>query len=389
MMRKQLTQSVVDRLRPGPRRIERPDHLLPALRLIVQPGGARSWAVRTRIYGKSAKLTIGDARVIGIAAARERARELLLEVASGGDPRESRQKAQANTLGGVVELYLQDKRTAVRPRSYVEIERHLRKRWLPLHRRPIAEIRKGELAARLLEIKSGHGPIEANRARATLVTCFDWAIDKELIEANVAAATRRPLPKEPSRSRVLSLEELRAVWAATAAPGSYNAAVRLLMLLGARRAEVAGLCRAELDLVKGRWLLPAARAKNKLEHIVPLPRQAIATIMAQPAEQDGRLFRQLHWSWEKQKLDRRCGVADWVIHDLRRSLVTHMNDELQVQPHVVEAVINHVSGAARRGAAGVYNKAQYLPERARALQRWADYLLEAADSTVVPLPRRA
>jgi integrase len=83
------------------------------------------------------------------------------------------------------------------------------------------------------------------------------------------------------------------------------------------------------------------------------------------------------WSQSKRRLDERCGVADWRIHDLRRTLVTGMNEELRISPHVVESVVNHVSGAARQGAAGVYNRALYLDERRRALQRWSRYVLHS------------
>ena len=80
------------------------------------------------------------------------------------------------------------------------------------------------------------------------------------------------------------------------------------------------------------------------------------------------------WSRSKERLDHRCKVEDWCLHDARRTFVTHMNEQ-GVEPHVVEAVVNHVSGASKAGVAGVYNRAQYLPDRTRALQRWSRHVL--------------
>ena len=388
-MRKQLTQLKVDRVRPDPtKRIEISDHLLPQLRLVVQPSGARSWAVRTRIAGKTAKITISDAQVLDLAKARAAARATLAEIAEGKDPRAERRRARATTFGGVAELYLKATGGLVRPKTRIERERHLRRDWQPFHPRPISEIRKGDVAARLLEIADEHGPIAANRSRTTLHNLFGWAVDQDLIEVNVVAATKRPLKREPSRDRVLTPEERREILAAAEDDGAYNAVVRLLLLTLQRREEVGGMRRSELDLAKALWSLPASRTKNKLPHLVPLSRQAVEIIKAQPdrGEYVFGLAAFGGWSRLKRRLDQRILEArckldpkakpmpHWTIHDLRRTGATAMNDELGTAPHVVEAVINHISGAAKKGVAGTYNRAQYLAERTRALQKWGDHV---------------
>jgi len=165
--------------------------------------------------------------------------------------------------------------------------------------------------------------------------------------------------------------------------------VRLLLLTGQRREEVGGMRSSEIDLDKAMWALPGERTKNGLPHLVPLSRQAVELITAQPRHK-GRDFvfgegegPFSGWSRSKKRLDRRCGVEAWTLHDLRRSVSTAMNDELGIAPHVVEAVINHVSGEAKRGVAGTYNRAQYLKERTLALQAWADHLTAAPADKVV------
>ena len=200
-------------MRPDPgRRIEISDHLLPQLRRVVQPSGARSWAVRARIDGRTAKLTIGDAQVLDLAKARRAARAMLAEIAEGKDPRAEKHRAKATTFGGVAELYLKATGGLVRPKTRIERERHLRRDWQPFHPRPISEIRKGDVAARLLEIADQHGPIAANRSRTTVHGLFEWAVDQDLIEVNVVAATKRPLKREPTRDRVLIPEDAGRFW---------------------------------------------------------------------------------------------------------------------------------------------------------------------------------
>ena len=97
------------------------------------------------------------------------------------------------------------------------------------------------------------------------------------------------------------------------------------------------------------------------------------------------------WGRAKERLDKLSGVAGWRLHDLRRTLVTGMNEKLGVDPHVVEAVVNHVSGSAKAGVAGIYNRATYLPQRTAALESWAQYIAGlvdgAAKSNVVDLRR--
>jgi len=422
MARARLTQLAVDRMRPASeKRLEVSDHLLPQLRLVLQPSGARSWAVRTRIGGKPAKLTIGDARALDLGAARRKARDLLTDVAEGKDPRVAKRQRKATTLGGVAELYLRDVTAETRPKTQIERKRHLERDWTPLRHRPLADVTRAEIAARQLEIKDNHGPVAANRSRSTLHNLYEWAIGHGLVEANVVASVKRAM-KERSRTRVLTLDELREIYTAVAGPGDYNAIVRLLILLGQRREEIGGLCWVELDLERAMWSLPAERTKNRLPHLVPLPRQAVEILQSQKALARARLERERQrslqlqderdflfgtgaspfsgWSRAKKRLDRqiltnrrkkleeRGGDPDearplkpWQLQrDIRRSVVTILNDEGLAAPHVVEAVVNHVSGH-KGGVAGVYNRAQYLSEKTRALQAWADLVTGVAEGT--------
>ena len=172
----------------------------------------------------------------------------------------------------------------------------------------------------------------------------------------------------------------------------------------------------QLDLERRLWTLPGARTKNGRPHVVPLSGDAMAVIEAVP-QRAGRelVFGEGHggfsgWSQSKKRLDARIArqraearlgrqlaegeplddadaLPSWTIHDLRRTFATLSGEELGIQPHVVEAVLNHVSGH-KAGVAGVYNKAVYLREKTEALTLWADRLAAAVagtDSNIVVL----
>jgi integrase len=132
----------------------------------------------------------------------------------------------------------------------------------------------------------------------------------------------------------------------------------------------------EVDLVRKLIVLPAARTKNGREHTLPLSAQALAILDRQPRRNStgfvfgGQGFQ--NWSRGKEALDQRLGIAPWRLHDLRRTCATGMAD-LGVLPHVIESVLNHVSGH-KAGVAGTYNRAKYEPEMRGALQKWGDHV---------------
>ena len=179
---------------------------------------------------------------------------------------------------------------------------------------------------------------------------------------------------------MLSESELRAVWLASDPATDFGAIIRLLMLLGQRREEVGGMLWSELDLERALWRLPGARTKNHRPHDVPLPTQAVA-ILAACRRIEGRdaVFGRSKaamasggWSKGKADLDAEVNLPEWKLHDLRRSAVTHMA-EIGVDPCIIEAVVNHISGA-KAGVAGTYNRATYATPKRQALQRWADHV---------------
>jgi integrase len=217
------------------------------------------------------------------------------------------------------------------------------------------------------------------------------------------------------RERVLTDAELALIWRCTAHGGDYDCIVRLLLMTAARRDEVGAMEWSEFgNGPPAVWTLPAGRSKNGVPHEVPLGPLALAQL---PARRPGNRFvfsgpetRFSGWSQSKARLDRRMQKAmeenfltvhgrparpgevslpHWTLHDLRRTFSTWAN-ETGIEPHIVEACLNHVSGAARRGVAGIYNKARYRAQKSAVLAVWEAYIrglvgAPALTASVLPL----
>jgi integrase len=359
-------------------------------------GRASRWIFQYRAGRQQRRVTLGALTAISVAQARKAASELHAKVRLGGDPSgdkaESRAR-QAETFGAILLPYLEFKRQELRRGSYVETQRHLLKHCKPLHAIPIAKLDRRAIAARLAYVAANSGNTAANHVNDSLSAFLSWCMQQGLIDSNPANGTTRY--PEKSRDRVLTDAELKAIWESTADDSAYSGVVRLLLLTACRRDEIAGLRWSEI--IGDRIVLPPNRVKNGLQHSIPLAPMASELLSQRPirAGQDlvfaTRQGRQLSgWTKLKSGLDRRLGdkVVDWTHHDLRRTCATRMA-ELGVQPHIIEAVLNHVSGH-KRGVAGVYNRSTYEREKATALALWADHviaLVEGHPAKVVPLTR--
>jgi integrase len=203
-----------------------------------------------------------------------------------------------------------------------------------------------------------------------------------LVLANPIIATNKRAEKP--RDRVLTNAELGLVWRSLGA-GDYGTIVKLLILTGQRMNEIAALRWSEIDFDRGVISLPGERTKNHRPHEVPLGKTARSLLAARP-KINGREFvfgesagPFSGLSRRKEALDKDVAALNggkplpaWVHHDLRRSVATGMA-EIGIAPHIIEAILNHTSGH-KGGIAGIYNRAQYGPEKAQALVRWDKHI---------------
>jgi integrase len=334
------------------------------------------YVLKYRIAGRQRFFTIGrHGSPWTPDTARREARRLLGLIADGTDPAQAKAKASPASLAlsRIAEQYLRHAQPHQKPRTFAEVQHYLLGAWEPLHSQPLAEISRAHVAAQLSHLAEDRGPVAATHARAALSALFNWAIGEGLAETNPVTGTNRA--SAVSRDRTPTDDELRAVWTACR-DDDYGRIVRLLILSGQRRDEVGGMRWAELDFDRDLWTIPGARTKNSREHLVPLTAPMLRLIPDRDPDREAvfghpqRGFSS--WSKSKSALDRRIGegtvgsALPWRLHDLRRTAATLMADRLGVLPHIIEAVLNHVSGH-RAGVAGIYNRASYSAEMRRRL----------------------
>lgn len=390
---KVLTARSVEAMKPDPtRRLEIPDAAFPGLYLVVQPSGARSWAYRYRAAGKPRKLTIGRFPAFSLAQAREKAGEAAQAVEMGADPGAAKAAAKAsalvvedatrNQVRTLVEQYdvrhLSRLRSGAAARGF--LDRSAVSAWGD---RDVRTLTKRDVVELLDGIVDRGSPISANRTLAHLRAFFGWLRSRDVIEASPADGVRPPVA-ERSRDRILTDDEIALFWRATEGLGQpFGPMYRLLLLTGQRLREAAQMTDAEIS--NDTWTIGAARAKNAETHVVPLSeaaREALASVK--------RIGRQYVFTTTgdapvsgfakgKQRLDKAIAklvedpIPPFVIHDLRRTAASGMA-RLGIAPHVVEAVLNHRSGAVS-GIAKVYNRHDYAAEKRAALEAWGRYVL--------------
>lgn len=373
----------------------------------LRKGGSRKFVFVYKLSSKQRRMGLGATSARSVDDARKAAGKLHARVIDGQDPASEKADAKlkaAETFKATAEAYLEDRRPRLRPATFPNLERHLLGSVAggmchakSLHQMQLAKIARRDIATVIAAVAKGSGQPSANRVRASLSSFFAWAMEQGLVDTNPVIGTTRH--KEQSRERVLAPDELRAIWAALG-EDRYGDIVKLLMLTGQRLNEIAGLRWPEIrdDMI----VLPGERTKNHRGHLVPLSAAARKIIAEQPRHQGRDLIFGRYaesgtfsaWSSSKAQLDDRMDAArgdslpGWVHHDLRRSVATGMAD-LGVQPHVIEAALNHVSGH-KSGVAGIYNRSTYEREKRQALDLWAEHLtaiVEGRESNVMPLRR--
>jgi len=401
---KDLTVKAIETMRPGATRREVPDGHTRGLFYVLQPSGAASWAYRYRFAGKPKKLTIGSYPAIDIRAARELASEAAKAVARGDDPASTKKAGAAsvramaaadrNLVEKVVERFVEKHvRPRMRPASQREVERLLRVEIIPkLGKRPFADVTRGDVRRMVEDIADRPAPIVANRTLSLFRLLCNWARAQEIIQSSPVEGLKPPAP-ERSRDRILTDDEIQAFWrACEEIRWPFGPLAQLLLLTGARRDEVGGMKWSEIDLPSATWRLTGERVKNAREHNIPLSPQAVRILESLPRIGDAKGFifstngetPVSGFSKAKTRLDEEMAKATreansaadeiphWTFHDLRRTCASGMAS-LRIAPHVIEAVLNHASGAIK-GVAAVYNRYRYDDEKRAALEAWGRYV---------------
>ncbi|WP_027834871.1 tyrosine-type recombinase/integrase [Maritalea myrionectae] len=390
-MRKKLTTKTIDALPAAVgKRYEVRDELLTGFMVRVSSVGKKVFYLNTRINGRARRIKIGDYPLMSLAEARQKAQSILRDISLGafensaaGSPERS-----APVLKDVIDQFI-ERYAKPRNKGWKETQSILTK-YTPLYSLPIDQIHRRDVHEVLDRIVANGTATRANRALAAIKTLMNWAVDRGFLDVS-PVANMRPPTKEVPRERVLTHEEICACWYGAIEEGyPFTQFTQLLILLGQRRGEVAGMRWSELDFDRGLWTLPSSRVKNGTAHFVPLPKLALdilnsiprflnsdyvfTTTGTSPISGFGRL---------KRRLDEHVGLdaPGWRFHDLRRTMATGMA-ELRVAPHIIEAILNHKSGIFS-GVAAVYNRHLYLDEKLEALELWANKI-EMVTSSLAP-----
>ncbi len=395
-MRKAITPKSIEAMKPGEVRREIPDPSLAGLYLVIQPSGAKGWALRYRYAGRPRKLTLGKWPLMGLAEARAAATEAIEAVELGRDPGAAKKAAKAERIEAQlterdkIKTLVGDyaKRHLAKLKSGDDVSAQFRRHILPAWGdRDIHEIARRDVIDLLDQIADSGRIATANRVRVYLSHFFNWCVSRDILAISPVHGVK-PVGREASRERVLTDDEVRWFWRACDDLGfPWGPLGQTLLLTGQRLREVAGATDAEItgDV----WHLPAERTKNGRAHAVPLSRAA-SDVLAGVERVKGKAGLVFTTTGESpvsgfhkgrnhiaermaeiaaEERGEPVEIPRWTFHDLRRTAATGMA-RLGIPVRVTEAVLNHVSGTAA-GIVSVYQRHDYADEKRAALEAWA------------------
>ncbi len=382
-----LTTKSLDALPPATtKRYEVRDQKTNGLHVRVSTTGAKVFYTMVRPNGSRKRIKIGPYPVVSLADARRKAMEIARDVELGEfDKTPDIPVETAPTLGEAIPQFIE---LYAKPRNkdWKRTQSVLHK-FDGLKNRPIDQIKRQDVNKVLDDIIANGTPTRANRALSAIKKLMNWYVMRGDIETSPVALLRPPTPEIP-RDRVLNDDEIRAIWRHSEKEGyPFGPFLKLLMMTGQRRTEVAAMRWSELNLDEGIWELPANRVKNGRLHIVPLPPQAVDILRSLHRFLDSDFvftttgcsaisgFGRL-----KERIDAAMpdGTPDWRFHDFRRTASTGMA-KIGVLPHVIDAVTNHKSGVVS-GVGATYNRYTYLNEKREALELWSVNLTQLTNS---------
>lgn len=373
-MKKALTNKTLEALKPTGKRYAVHDTHCPGLVVRVNANGTKTFAATYRYGLRQRRLTLGSYPIITLGEARDKARAAFREVLEGVDPQAVRRRKDMTLREGVdafIEQYAKPRNKAWRESERV-LKRELVTRF---GERDLTMMTRADILE-AADAAIGRGALyQANRIVSYSRKMFNWFLERGIIETSPLLGIRA-LTREQSRDRVLTRDEITSLIAACRAePFPFGPYTLLLLATGQRRSEVANLRWSEIDWERKVWEIPATRSKNGKPHQVPLSPLALATLKDTPRfEGSDLVFTTTGYSPISGitkmvlRIQAASKTANWRLHDLRRTAASEMA-RMAIPPHVVEKVLNHVSGTLG-GVAGIYNRFGYDPEKRDALERW-------------------
>ena len=381
------------------------DDLVQGFGVRVHMNGRKSFQLMARYPGSKnpTRRALGQyENGMTLESARRKAGEWRQLLADGVDPkveteRKVREEARArsDSFATVVAAYIIYYKRSHRSWRDVErcLDREFTSKWA---KRPIRDITRRDVIEVLEAIVKREVPAAARNALAYLRSMFNWACDRYDLETSPCdrIKPKRIVGTSKARQRTLTDDELRSFWATTGnMEYPFGPFLRMLLLTGARRSEVGGARWREFDMKAKVWTVPPERFKSDATHLVPLTDDVIALLESLPRFKHGdHLFSTTAgakpvsgYSKAKAIVDRGMSAPAWRLHDLRRTVRTHLA-ALKIPDVTAEMVIGH----GRKGIQRVYDLHQYQPEMREALTLWAGRLRDIttpAPANVVKLAK--
>lgn len=386
-MKNKLTDRFLANLKaPSAGRLEVFDTLLPGFGIRIGIRGRITYFVMYRVNSKQRRHTIGRYPGMTLGDARSAAATALALAASDVDPQLESMRQSKSQFATLAEEFLERyAQIHQKPTTYRETERYTHSFLIPAWGHlPAKDITRNHIRVLLDEVMDSGKPTTANRVFATLSKLFNWCVQNGYLETAASEGMRAPA-KEVSRDRVLTLDEIRAIWgAADEMAYPFGLWVQMMFATGGQRSS--DVARMQCSEIRGAWWEIGSPTKSDAPHRVPLSQLALEIIDRIPRFEGPYLFSTQAGeipisglSKAKKQLDLKSNVKNWRYHDIRRTVATMFGEQLGLHPYVIERIQNRKSGTIE-GVMRVYNRATYDDETRLAMTSWATFIR----STVQP-----
>jgi integrase len=389
-----LTDLQVKKMAPKSRRYEVFDGNR-GLYIRILPSGVKAWMYRYSLDGVRRRMSFGQYPGVSLAQARTRYSQALQDLQGGIDPGAKQRETKAKRKAAPIVSELLDEffeEELGKTPSGIERRRLIEKDVIPSWgKQKVADITRRD-AVLLIDTVRKRAPVGASRLQSVMVRMWNFAAERGIIDFSPMVGMRRP--KEKPKTRVLSNEEIKKLWAGLDLENTKidmyrptKLAIKMILLTGQRPGEVSDMRWLEIDEQTNTWTIPPERAKNRQEQRVPLNRMVIETLeqaktFAVPnsdfvfpsshkpkrALSRAALGKAIHRHWGPDEM----GLDEsFTPHDLRRTVRTRLA-EIGVQDVIAERVLGH----KLQGLMAVYNQHGYDTEKRQALALWEIRLVE-------------
>lgn len=365
-----MTDIAVRNLKPPADRVQRTyfDDTFPGFGVRVTTKGTKSWVVMTGVDRKL--LTLSRYPDTSLKEARDAARRVLIAPRQAAEP--------PITLKMAVELFLSNSAAKNRPKTHKEYSAYLNRFLKPLYNVQLSELTTDQI---LKCVEALHKtPTQQVHVFNVTNTMFRFCVNRRLLKQSPLLSVSSP-GNIPSRNRVLTQQELKAVWNASLThPYTFGKIIQFCILSGQRRGEIVQLTWKDIDQENRTITIPASIAKNGLASAIPYGDMLAEVLDTIPKSASylfpGRL-KGYFWGFSRAKelFDKDCPIDHYTIHDIRRSFATFMA-EIGVPQIIVEKILNHASGGSQSPIARIYNRYNYMKEMREAIAKYETFLIK-------------